>query len=273
MACSCDICENHEPHAEVLSKMRRARFCAVISSNVQSSRRLSEAVLSGCIPVRDGRGYIAVGDLAEWGLVQGRGMAECRRGWWGKQGIFLLSFVPCRGRATCRRGCLPQGVHGQHSKPGLVQRSHPARKNRLHWPAPDPTSPKPNPPHPRLPQVFIGPPFHTLPLAKHVDYASMGVFIEVQDTSLWINRSSINWEHNHMVGWHHFHFGGMGAGGWVVGGWAGVALWVSINWEHKHMVGDVSTMGGWVNGGAGRWVGEDAEGALKGRVEIGEGSS
>ena len=49
--CSCDICDNHTPHAEVMAGYRRSRFCPILASNVQSSRRLSEAVLSGCIPV------------------------------------------------------------------------------------------------------------------------------------------------------------------------------------------------------------------------------
>lgn len=54
--CACDICEGHLPHAEVLAAMRRAVFCPIIASNAQSSRRLSEAVLSGCIPVGRGHG-------------------------------------------------------------------------------------------------------------------------------------------------------------------------------------------------------------------------
>lgn len=49
--CSCDICDNHTPHQEVMQGYRRARFCPVLPSNVQSSRRLSEVILSGCIPV------------------------------------------------------------------------------------------------------------------------------------------------------------------------------------------------------------------------------
>ena len=49
--CSCDICDNHMPHAEVQDNYRRARYCPVLPSNVQSSRRLSEVILAGCIPV------------------------------------------------------------------------------------------------------------------------------------------------------------------------------------------------------------------------------
>lgn len=49
--CSCDICDNHTPHLEVMQGYRRSRFCPVLPSNVQSSRRLSEVILSGCIPV------------------------------------------------------------------------------------------------------------------------------------------------------------------------------------------------------------------------------
>lgn len=39
------------PALQLLEKMRRTIFCPIVASNVQSSRRLSEAVLSGCIPV------------------------------------------------------------------------------------------------------------------------------------------------------------------------------------------------------------------------------
>ena len=48
-------------------------------------------------------------------------------------------------------------------------------------------------------QVFVGPPFHAVPLARYVDYASMAIFVSVDDTDLWINRTSIRWEQNHMV--------------------------------------------------------------------------
>lgn len=36
---------------QLMAKMRRSLFCPIVASNVQSSRRLSEAVLNGCIPV------------------------------------------------------------------------------------------------------------------------------------------------------------------------------------------------------------------------------
>lgn len=49
--CSCDICDNHTPHHQVMEGYRRSRFCPVLPSNTQSSRRLSEVILSGCIPV------------------------------------------------------------------------------------------------------------------------------------------------------------------------------------------------------------------------------
>lgn len=95
--CSCDICDNRIPHAEVQETYRNTQFCPVLPSNVQSSRRLSEVVLAGCIP------------------------------------------------------------------------------------------------------VFIGSPFHTLPLASHINYAAMGVFINVSQ-STWIDDSSPDYRKNHMVG-------------------------------------------------------------------------
>jgi len=57
MRCSCDICDNHTPHRLVLEGYRRSKFCPVVPSNAQSSRRLSEIILSGCIPVFIGPPY------------------------------------------------------------------------------------------------------------------------------------------------------------------------------------------------------------------------
>ncbi|PRW51030.1 Dihydrolipoyllysine-residue acetyltransferase component of pyruvate dehydrogenase complex [Chlorella sorokiniana] len=95
--CTCDICTGHMPHKELVQRMGRSVFCPIVASNTQSSRRLSEAILTGCIP------------------------------------------------------------------------------------------------------VFIGEPFHSLPLASDVDYKSFAVFINVTDTSSWVNASSPKWEHNHMI--------------------------------------------------------------------------
>lgn len=47
--------------------------------------------------------------------------------------------------------------------------------------------------------VFVGEPFHTLPLAGDVDYKSFALFVNVSDNSPWVNTSSPKWEHNHMV--------------------------------------------------------------------------
>lgn len=49
--CSCDICDNHLPHDKMQAAYRSAQFCPVVTSNVQSSRRLTEVMLGGCIPV------------------------------------------------------------------------------------------------------------------------------------------------------------------------------------------------------------------------------
>lgn len=95
--CSCDICDNHMPHPELQASYRMATFCPIVPSNVQSSRRLSEVILNGCIP------------------------------------------------------------------------------------------------------VFLGPPFHSLPLVNDVDYASMGIFINISQSSTWINDTSSNYLQNHMV--------------------------------------------------------------------------
>ncbi len=47
--------------------------------------------------------------------------------------------------------------------------------------------------------MFVGAPFHTLPLAGDVDYKSFALFVNVTDTTSWVNTSSPKWEHNHMV--------------------------------------------------------------------------
>lgn len=45
--CTCDICTGHMPHAELVQRMSRSVFCPIVASNTQSSRRLSEAILTG----------------------------------------------------------------------------------------------------------------------------------------------------------------------------------------------------------------------------------
>ena len=41
-------------------------------------------------------------------------------------------------------------------------------------------------------QVFIGPPFHTLPLAEYIDYPAFSVFFNVTQPT-WANASQISW--------------------------------------------------------------------------------
>ncbi|KAL4442429.1 hypothetical protein ABPG77_005013 [Micractinium sp. CCAP 211/92] len=95
--CTCDICDGHMAHDRLTAAMSRSVFCPILPSNTQSSRRLTEAMLTGCIP------------------------------------------------------------------------------------------------------VFVGEPFHTLPLAADVDYKSFALFVNVTDSSRWVNASSPKWEHNHMI--------------------------------------------------------------------------
>ena len=95
--CACDICDGSLPHDELMALYRRSTFCLIMPSNTQSSRRLSEVILSGCIP------------------------------------------------------------------------------------------------------VFIGAPFHTLPLAQDIDWGSAAVFLQVAQTDAWINATSGNWRHNNLI--------------------------------------------------------------------------
>ena len=45
--CACDICEGHLEHGQLAAAMQRSVFCLVLPSNTQSSRRLTEAMLTG----------------------------------------------------------------------------------------------------------------------------------------------------------------------------------------------------------------------------------
>jgi hypothetical protein len=58
--CSCATCKAAAPHEEVMATMRRSLFCAIVPGDTQSTRRLAEAVLSGCIPVFLGPPYHAL---------------------------------------------------------------------------------------------------------------------------------------------------------------------------------------------------------------------
>ncbi len=42
---------SHEPYAVAFDKMRRSVFCLVLPGDAQSTRRLSEIFLAGCVPV------------------------------------------------------------------------------------------------------------------------------------------------------------------------------------------------------------------------------
>lgn len=95
--CACDICEGLVPHDQLMEIYRRSLFCPIMPGNAQSSRRLSEVILNGCIP------------------------------------------------------------------------------------------------------VFIGGPFHSLPLAQYIHWNELAVFIKVKDTHEWIDSSSSNWRLNDMI--------------------------------------------------------------------------
>lgn len=74
-------------------------------------------------------------------------------------------------------------------------------------------------------QVFVGPPFPTVPLAAHVDYPGMAIFLDIEESEPWIDRGSTRWEFNHMVSQVRGGFGSCSVcrGVWVravaVGGW------------------------------------------------------
>ncbi|CAL5220021.1 g1967 [Coccomyxa viridis] len=41
--------------------------------------------------------------------------------------------------------------------------------------------------------VFVGPPFHAMPFARHVDYAASSVFINLTDTRKWFGKEKAQW--------------------------------------------------------------------------------
>ena len=44
--------------------------------------------------------------------------------------------------------------------------------------------------------VFVGPPFHAMPFARHVDYAASSVFINLTDTRKWFGKERAQWHLN-----------------------------------------------------------------------------
>ena len=41
--------------------------------------------------------------------------------------------------------------------------------------------------------MFVGPPFHAMPFARHVDYAASSVFINLTDTRKWFGKEKAQW--------------------------------------------------------------------------------
>ena len=44
--------------------------------------------------------------------------------------------------------------------------------------------------------MFVGPPFHAMPFARHVDYAASSVFINLTDTRKWFGKERAQWHLN-----------------------------------------------------------------------------
>lgn len=62
VACTGDIGElkevqNERPHWEQMDEFKRSTFCLLVSGDSQTSRRLPEAIMAGCIPVFPGPPY------------------------------------------------------------------------------------------------------------------------------------------------------------------------------------------------------------------------
>ena len=44
--------------------------------------------------------------------------------------------------------------------------------------------------------MFVGPPFHAMPYARHVDYAASSIFINLTDTRKWFGKEKAQWHLN-----------------------------------------------------------------------------
>lgn len=49
--CKCSSCPGREEHSHMIKRLSRSRFCLIIPGDTQASRRLTEVILMGCIPV------------------------------------------------------------------------------------------------------------------------------------------------------------------------------------------------------------------------------
>ncbi|GAQ85029.1 hypothetical protein KFL_002180040 [Klebsormidium nitens] len=58
--CKCSQCPGRDEHSQMLSKLGRSKFCLVLPGDTQASRRLTEVVLMGCIPVFIGSPFHAL---------------------------------------------------------------------------------------------------------------------------------------------------------------------------------------------------------------------
>lgn len=49
--CICCSCKQRMPHDQLRHKLRTSKFCLLPPGDTSSSRRLTEVMLAGCIPV------------------------------------------------------------------------------------------------------------------------------------------------------------------------------------------------------------------------------
>ena len=47
--------------------------------------------------------------------------------------------------------------------------------------------------------MFVGPPFHAMPYARHVDYSASSIFINLTDTRKWFGKEKAQWHLNPRV--------------------------------------------------------------------------
>lgn len=70
-ACTCSVCDGHDSHATLMQKLSKSVFCPIPSGDMQSSRRLTEIIISGCIPVFIGPPFhtMPFGNHVDWASI------------------------------------------------------------------------------------------------------------------------------------------------------------------------------------------------------------
>lgn len=90
VVCACAQCPGHASHAELMEALQKSVFCLLPTGDTQSSRRLTEIILAGCIPVFVGPPYHSLPfaqdvDYKSFAVFFNVTSLESLRTWWHDQ--------------------------------------------------------------------------------------------------------------------------------------------------------------------------------------------